>query len=401
MSSCSTDSTSVEAKNAADSADLVGVNVYAGITKGADTETSDLETSGVVELHIDDSGTLSESLTFTFADSDWSQTDASQIKWGDVVFPANFYSMHDGAAFDALTFDPDKAVYSDYVVSGASSAHKDLVYHASQLESIPVGGMVSAAHKHALSKINLYAATGDNNVYIAHVNLVNIDALGTVTITPLTEDSAATDSDISWALGDANLQRYQYYYVGDAAASALNSSVAGCDPLINELDEAPLMIIPQETTAATSTDIIRDDVATSYVEVIYYMTNDKGNPVVGFSAVKERPDADDFSLADQNKALYVKTGFPLGYEFEPNKEYDITLGIGADGSTGGILIHDYYVDKDGNEVELTSSEDGSKVTPEVPDVDEGDDVLDNVGDLIDITVTASPWIDGNSVAIAN
>ncbi len=401
MSSCSEDETSMgDYPGAAEGEDLVSINVYAGTTKGSDTTTSTLEDSTYVELHIDDSGTISDTYTFTYASSDWSQTEADPVKWGDIVFPANFYSLHDGTAFGDLSFTDNVATYRDYTVSGESTTHKDLVFHASTLDAIPTGNVLSVYHKHALSKIHLYAATGTYNVYIAKATLVNVDGEGTVTITPLADDAASTDVGATWTNSDSNYDDYQYYYIGENAATALNSTTSGSDQLINSDTDAPLMIIPQTTTAITSASIAASSIGTeSYVEVIYYMTNTGGYPIVGYPTVSYMSDASDYVDADQDITLYVKAAFPLGYTFTPNKEYDIYLGLGEDGSTGGILVEDVYVDKDGDPVKLTKKDGDSDEEVEIPEKEPGDDVLDGQNSEIDITVSVTTWDDGDSVTL--
>lgn len=399
--SCAENETSVGGgtTSAVGDGDLVSINVYAGTTKGVDTDTSTLEGS-TVELHIDDSGTISKTYTFTCTDSDWSQS-ASELMWSDIVFPANFYSLHDGTAFNDLTFTDGVATYRSYTVTGDSSAHNDLVFHASKLESIPVGGMLSAYHKHALSKIHLYAGTDDYIVYIAKATLCNVDGEATVTITPLASDADASDVGATWdsASADAesgfNGDSYQYYYVGDETPTGLTIDDDGADPLINTLSNAPMMIIPQTTTPLTAADVIADDMDNTYIEVIYYMTNASGNPLVGYSSVSVRSDASLYNETDI--PLYVKAAFPLSYTFEANKEYNITLGLGEDNTTGGILVNDYYVDKDGEKVILTLVSDDSETTIEIPDIDEGENILSNVESLIDITVTANLWSGDNSL----
>lgn len=413
MSSCSNDEPNegFTTSSSTDNGNLVSINAYAGTTRAKDTTTSTLEDSGYVELHIDDSDTIKSSYTFAFALDDWSQDETDKIIWDDITFPANFYSMHDGAPFTGLSFTEDTATFTDYTVSGASTEHKDLVYHASQLSAIPTGGAVSVYHKHALSKIHLYAATGSNNVYIARVNLVNIESEGTLTITPVTASEISTTNGAEWVIESGNLTDYLYFYTGEVAPSALNSTTNGSNPIINDTEEAPLMIIPQETTAATmsSTDGSLATFSGSYIEVIYYMTDSKNMPIVGYSSVAARADASSYIDDDQSKTLYVMGAFPLGYEFEVNKEYDISLGLGADNSSGGILIADYYVDKTGEAVTLTKNgvdtdgdgdsdeDDGSSV--EIPEIDEGDDILADSSDCIDIIVTVNDWDDGGSITV--
>ncbi len=385
----------------ADNSDLVSINVYAGTTKGTDTTTSTLEDSENVILHINDSGSISETFSFVYADDDWSQ-DGYSLFWYDITFPANFYSLHDSTPLTGLKFDDDDAIYSGYSVAKESTDHNDLVYHASKLDAIPSGSVVSAHHKHALSKIHFYVSTGTANVYIARVQMVNVDDTGTITITPLAADASSDATDIAWSDNDKFEDTFLYYYVGDTsdATTALKTDTNGDDPIINSDDDAPMMIIPQSTTGSTFSeeDFKEDDstISGTYIEVIYYATNADGLPLIGYSSVAEMTNASDYK--DQSIVLYVKAGFSLSYEFEANKEYNITLGIGSTGSTGGVLLADYYVDKTGEEIILTNISDGGEEeeTTDVPDLEEGDDIFSDNTDKIDILISAYLWSDDDN-----
>lgn len=396
ISSCSNDQPNVGTA-ATSSGDLVAINVYTGTSRASDTFTSTLEYSGEVLLHINDSVGLNVTYLFEYDGTDWSQSSSSPISWDDINFPANFYSLHDGTdALTAVSFDDVEAIYTDYTVTGASTEHKDLVTHASILSTIPVGGAVSVYHKHALSKIHLLASTGTNSVYIANAQLMTIDGMGNVTIVPLSADEIASESGISWDVSESEFEDYLYLAIGEKdTPDEYNSTDYGSNPLINDSEDAPLMIIPQTTTAATVSSSAKS-VATfenSYVQVIYYMTDSEGMPVVGYSSVAARSDANDFIQKDQTKALYVLAAFPLGYTFEPNKEYNVTLGLGVDGSTGGILIADYYVDYKGDAVELTRKGDDDAEKEDVSGIDEGDNILGDSDSDICILVTANSWND--------
>ncbi len=417
-SSCSKDEPNeVATSSSANSGDLVSINAYTGTTRAEDTSTSTLETRAYVEIHIDDSDAIQDTYEFTYSGTDWSQTDSSPVSWSDIEYPANFYSMFDGEPLTSLSFTEDVATSTNYTVTGSSFGHKDLVYHASSLSAMPSGGAVNIYHRHALSKIHLYAATGTTNVYIARVNLVSIDGEGTATITPLAADATSVTDGIEWTNSESNYQDYQYYWLDDddedGIPNALNSTTNGSNPIINDSISAPMMIIPQTTISATI-ESKTDDLATftgSYVEVIYYMTDSEDMPVVGYPLVSSLPNASSYITDDQEKVLYVMAAFPLGYTFEANKEYDITLGLGEVGSSGGILVADYYVNADGSAVTLTTvgndsdgdgdvdEDDGEQV--EIPTLEVGDDILASTSEYIDIIVCAYDWDSGDAVAILN
>ncbi|MFI3266422.1 MAG: hypothetical protein R3Y15_04640 [Rikenellaceae bacterium] len=395
-----------KSKEISSSDDLITLNVATAKTKGADVTTSTMETSSTgVKLHIEDSGEAdaltSGAYDFSATGSDWSQTSATTVTWGDIVFPVDFYSMHDGES-QSLTVSGGVATL-DYEIEDTVANHKDLVYHASSLSAIPSGGTVNAFHKHALSKLHLYAATGTNKIYIARVNLVNVDGDGTVTIQSVDASELSTANGVSWSNGTSSGASYEYYYVGDSSPTALQTTTTnGVDtnPLINTDDDAPMMVIPQLTTAATQESVAAGNITGTYVEVIYYLTDSSGAPLVGYPTVAQRSDASLFIDDNQGLSLYVMAAFPLTYDFEPNKEYNLTLGVGKEGSTGGLLVVDNYVDKDGVPVELTLADDGTTTTtPEIPTLEIGDEILADSSDDIDIIVTSGDWDGTYSVSM--
>lgn len=399
MSSCMKDEI-ISEEIEQDQADLVTINVAAGTTKGADVTTTSLENSSGVKLHIQDAGTISDAYEFTASNSDWNQTSSTPLKWVDITFPAYFHSLHDGTAQSVTLSDSSSSTTYTVADESASSDHNDLVYHSSKLSSTPIGGTITVFHKHALSKISLYAATGGNKLYIARVNLVNIDPDGTITISPVSASEITTANGVDWKNSGTSDANYNYYYIANNAASALTSTTDG-STIINSDSKAPLMIIPQMTTGVTSADLAsyQDSAPGSYIEVIYYLTDVDDNALVGYSSVSARSDASDYIDADQSKTLYVMGAFALGYTFEPNKQYDITLGLGKTNSTGGMLVVDYYVDKNGDPISLTKVDDEGCTEPEIPEIDPGDDILPDSDDNIDIIVTASDWEDGGSTSL--
>ncbi len=402
MSSCSQNDVDGVDDSVVSSDGNLKINVSAGTTKGEDVTTSSLETSGKVTLHIKDSKNVSSGYDFDNdgGGSDWSQTSSSTLTWDDIELPAYFYSMHDGSA-QGVGLADDSAT-KEYSVSGSSSDHNDLVYHASVLSAIPAGGTINVYHKHALSKIQLYAGTGGNKIYIAKVQFINVDANGKATIQPLSASDVATGMDVTWKNSGTSDETYLYYYVGDedsgdteATPQALQSATVDgktTNPVINDDTASPFMIIPQETTGVTSEQIVADKITGSYLEVIYYLTDSNDAPLVGYSSVSIRTDADNYIDDDQGKTLYVKAAFPVGYDFEANMQYNLTLGVGMTGSTGGLLLEDNYVDRDGNPITLTDKDcGGATTTPEIPEVDKGDEILGDGSDDLNIIVSATNW----------
>ncbi len=403
MSSCSKNEVTEEVLGTANlQGDEVGLNTTTTNlrqTRGADMTTAGLETSASgVMLHINDAGTKSAGYHFTAIGSDWSQNSATPVLWKDLTFPAFFYSMHDGTPqMVTLNGDTDytdltdENATHDYTVTGESSTHKDLVYHASQLDDIPTSGKVNAAHTHALSKINLLAGTGENKLYVARVRLMNVDGDGSLTIT--------APNTVAWTTGTSNEDDYQYFYINNAAPTALQSIVGGVttNPLLNTASNAPMMIIPQTTTAAAYTTSGDQAVFSgTYVEVIYYLTDKDDKAIAGYSAVSALPNATEYIPADQSTVLYVKAAFPLGQTFVDNKVYNLLLGFGMEDSTGGELVDDFYVDKDGNPVQLTKNG-CSPDKVDIPELEPGDKILDYKNKAVDILVSSGAWGASESV----
>lgn len=396
MSGCSQDEPYFDA-GSSDAEDLFTISVLTGKTKGADVTTDHLEDSeSGVKLHIDDDDSILGPYDFKASDSDWSQSSGTQLKWSDIKFPASFYSVHDGTTSKSLTMSEGSASV-DHTVSGASSSHVDLVYHTSTLSAVPAGSVLYVYHKHALSKINLYVSTGTNKLYLARVQLVNVDSDGKLTISPVSAADLSTSTGVSWGNGSVTEATYEYYYVGDDK-SPTSVSTSTSSVIITDNAAAPLMVIPQTTTAATSEQIATADgeIDNTYIEVIYYMTDSADNPLVGYSSVSQRSDA--YKYKDQTSTLYVMAAFPLGYTFAENKQYDITLGLGATDTTGGILIYDYYVNKKGEKITLTETDGTTTTTPDVPGLEPGDEILGSSSDYFDIIVTVEDWDDGEDTS---
>ncbi|MFI3314130.1 MAG: fimbrillin family protein [Rikenellaceae bacterium] len=408
LSSCSKDVITNEVITSSDDG-IVTINVTAAKTRGVDITTTALENSeSGVKLHIIDSGSddalTNDAYDFTASSSDWSQTSETTLKWSDIDFPSNFYSMHDGTS-QSLSVGNGEATLS-YTVTGNSTDHKDLVYHASTLSSIPSGGTINVFHKHALSKINFYAGTGGNKAYIAKVSLVNVDGEGEVTIKPVDSSELSTASGVSWDNGASNNNTFLYYAIETTIPTALQSTVttsATTNPIVTSDASAPLMILPQETTGATAAQIATaagiSAITGSYIEVIYYLTDSLDTPLVGYSAVSILSDANTYINEDQTKTLYVKAAFPLTADFDANYEYNITLGLGMSGSTGGLLITDNYVDKGGNNITLTKKDTSTSTTPTIPEIDTGDEILGDGDDDIDIVVSVNSWDAGDDSSL--
>lgn len=407
MSSCSQNDVDMASlKSSGDSSDKVTANIVSAgsISRGAVVTTSTLEDSDSgVDIYIKDAKDIDSHYNFKATDSDWSQSNSSLL-WNDITFPAYFFSMHDGEA-QFLSYANGKVTLS-YTVSGASTAHKDLVYHASTLSAIPSSAAVNAYHQHALSRLSIYAGTGGNKVYIAKVTVMNLDGEGIATIDP---------DGIVWTMNEINSYDYEYYPINDEEVVPIKLQSTTVDnvttnPLINDGEDASLMIIPQTAVKATVPGAEAGGSSTVtdvYIEVIYYLTDSDDNALVGYSAVSKMSNSTDYIDGDQEKTLYVKAAFPLGKTFVDNMHYYITLGLGMVGSTGGYLVDDFYVDEDGDPVKLTTKEDANdgddgdddSKKVDIPDLLPGDEIFGGSYDLVDIIVDMSTWGSSESLSI--
>ncbi len=406
MSSCSQNDVDVASvKSSSDSGDEVVANIVSAgsISRGAVVTTSTLEDSdGGVDIYIQDADKIETYYNFKATDSDWSQS-ASSLLWSDITFPAYFFSMHDGAA-QSLTFG-DGEVTLSYTVSGESTSHKDLVYHASTLSAIPSSAAINAYHQHALSRLSIYAGTGGNKVYIAKATVMNLYGEGVATIDP---------DGIDWTNSGKADYDYEYYPIDNETVPVeLQSTTVDevtTNYLVNSADDASLMIIPQTAVASVVSQGVAGGSLTltgTYIEVIYYLTDSDDNALVGYSAVSEMTNATDYIDGDQTTTLYVKAAFPLGKEFVDNKHYYVTLGLGMDGSTGGYLVDDFYVDEDGDPVKLTTKDDADDGVDDdddskqvdVPGLLPGDEILGGSDDYVDILVDVSTWGSSESISL--
>ncbi|MFI3323017.1 MAG: hypothetical protein R3Y50_10940 [Rikenellaceae bacterium] len=377
MSSCSKDEVT-EVLPQGDNANVLGLSVSSGVTKGADVTTASLENNTKVKLYAVKTDKTVYTSDFTFDSGDWSSSDAPT--WTALGLPGEtvkFYSVHDGEGPIILDVsDTSVGATLEHTTSQESADHKDLVYYAGSLAAIPAGGKIQAYHKHALSKVNVKASTGDLKVYIARVRLVNADSKA---------NAAMLDNSVTWTNNTDVTDLFNYY----ADANASNTLVASQfdDELIKLADTNPDILMVPQTLAATCKSDINDDLSDSYIEVIYCAEDKDGNPLVGYSEASKYPEYDNITNEDVTTTtpLYVKAAFPVSYAFVDDTAYIISLGLGGiDDSTGGLNLSDNYVDKDGNDIEL-----GDKVDPDLPE--EGDPIFPTGNTQIDITVKVCDW----------
>ncbi len=381
MSSCSKNEVT-EVLPEGDNSNKVGINISSGATKGVDLMTNDIETQGDIKLYaISEKTSEPTSYMFKFTDGDWISGVAPS--WDEIGIPVVFYSAHEGTNPVELsvkvtnTSDLTTEANLGYEVSTASSvSHKDLVFHASKVNSIPLGGKINAYHTHGLSKINFLASTGTNKAYIARVQLMNVDKNGVATITP--------KNAISWSENSEIGMDYCYYADPTASSSQVAAMFDEGDYIATDKTKSAIMMIPQtlnDPDVFTTTTGLE---AGTYVEVIYCLEDSEGNPIVGYTSADKHYEFDKFpdDIA-ANTPLYVKVAFGVKYDLVAGKQYDITLGLGRENSTGGIVLGKEFVDKDGDPIDTDPVDTG------IPEP--GEPAIPGASTQVDITVNVGDW----------
>ncbi len=397
MSSCSKNDVT-EVLHSSDNMNAVGLNVASGVTRGADVTTASIQNTSNIDLYYASTAKTGKA-TFTCSAGDWISTDAP--KWSELGIPGSttaFYSMNDGSnAYGLVDATSGMTADAAFTTGEESANHKDLVYYAGELAAIPAGGQINAFHKHALSKVNFFATTGSLNVHIARVRLVNVGAESTPTITAPTT--------VTWTKVASQDAFFKYY--ADADASSDKVAVSFGDPVTAGADNSKVaimaasttpsvMMIPQALvnsfdTATQQGDNVADVIKGAYIEVIYCATDKNGEAIVGYTEAQKHPQyskmttgTTDTDITSATTPLYVKAAFPIAsLSLGDNKAYDVILGLGGTGSTGGYVVSDEFVNKDGDKINLGIEE------TEIPDID--DPVFPDADAQIDIIVTVGDW----------
>lgn len=439
-----------------DDVESIGMSVATAKTlaRGASASVATLQASelSVAVISTKDGNSVpATTLTigYTYDGADWSQTSDASYKWSEIDYPSNFYSMlHSTAtALNSVAEKGTAQVFDITAASGAAAAsvakieftpsdagltntHNqiDLLYAGIQVAALPAAGKATMNFYHALSKVDIYAATelADtiNTVYIQDASIKYMDGTAEFDIAASIEENQVAEF---WTLGDNSGVNYGYMQHYNSAITPITSAKAVLLATKDE-DYGSMMILPQTTVGfdvSQTNTVIAAEIAAgqcSYVEVIYYGTKKDANSntvtfagayaddeslVIGFDAVASANERYFVSSADTttiSKTAYdaapdsypnaipypaagdplsVKVAFPLTNIFAMGKYYHITLGFGGlVGSTGGYLVESNFYDQSGNKLPLTLN-----TQYYLP----GDPVLADADGLIGIAVTLADW----------
>lgn len=240
------------------------------------------------------------------------------VKWPSVGTKTQFfaYSPKVAAAYSIVNEKPQL----EFTAVTDVTAQLDLLVSASAVTDAPalnVPQSVALDFKHALSKVStkVRAVTG-LTLYVETVELCNLGSEATYTFDPAAAGVWGPTTTLE-----------SYGIAIDAAATAgivgaaLHTSITATD--------GAALVIPQATTAWEAGDGNFTTATSSFIKINYKLQNNADN-----------------SYLVGDAADYVTAYFPVGFNFEANKAYNLNITFGnTGGSSGGGGF-----DEDGNPI---------------------------------------------------
>lgn len=284
----------------------------------------------------------SSSLTFignegyVYVGGAWKWDTTNPIMWPttETDFPINFYAYYPKTE-TTLT----SALTANYTIAATPAAQIDFLA-ANQTDVIirPSSGNVSLAFKHMLSKINFKVVTGTHvTVEVQSITVKNAGNTGTFNYAALGWSTLPSSGTLSYNYMQAPLNDPANVFIGATTATAVTGS------------SGSLMLMPQDFSSRAWNNTVGGLANQSYIEVVYRIYETAtGKDVVGLTDATDHAGNSDSHV---NGSLFVKVGYSLSTNWLMGKAYTYTIYLG-DGSSGGSLVDDKYVDEDGNGTDL-------------------------------------------------
>lgn len=294
-----------------------------------------------------------------------------QVKWPATGYPMNFYGIYPnpvapGAvaasgtglvpglnlAIDQTT----QKVTGTFTVQALAADQIDLLGAKATANIRPATDNLSMTFRHLLSKINFTMTVSDDyRVHVQGLAVNNVGNQGTYTFT----GTPGWTTVPSTYTADY-LYRGMIYADGSNTgnASILSESTYGYNTGdANDLADATnksLMLMPQpDVTAQTWTPSAGNGPgAATYISMVYRM-NYGDEDLVGYTDATKHQKYPGSALEASgygDNPLYVKVGFPFTLDWDMQKGY--TYNLIMPGTTGGLLIDQYYYDNKGNRTDL-------------------------------------------------
>ena len=285
---------------------------------------------------------------------------AGNVMWptDNTDYPVNFYAYYPKNSASLTS----PALTANYTIPASPAAQTDFLA-ASSLNVLarPASGNVNLAFKHILSKVDFKVITG---AYVAvdvqSIAAKSVGAAGAFNFANLSwlGAPAAFGSSFSYMTAPANPANYF-----EGATSGAN--VAG--------SSGSLMLMPQDLSGRGWNDgKITSLPNKSYIEVVYRVkeTGNNGKDVIGFSDATKHPDYTALG-GGVTGPLFIKAAYTLSTNWQMSKAYTYSVQLGTTEASGGILICDTFIDKNGNVTNLPVKDPntGHELEPEKPIID--------------------------------
>ncbi len=322
--------------------DATGFGVYATSTTTADGDTWFLDGSNKYK--------------YTSPTWGWSGT-SEQWPTDAATYPITFFALYaptyTGITVETVTKGGTVANTADPLSADitiqAPAAQSDILAATVVADTKPSDGKLSMSFNHILSKVDVGIIPGYNKtIYVNYLAANNLDNSGTYSIGTkawsATSGTFTTDYDISSALTS-----FTSGITGSDSAEKTATAITAT------ADNKSLMLLPQNATASdTDTWVANVDPTGTLIEMRYrseYLSSESGDmeDAIGYADASDHPaynPVDD--VAFDNKALFVKVGFPLSTAWTMGSNYTYNIRMGTADATNGYLLDDYFYDEDGN-----------------------------------------------------
>ncbi|MDR0295596.1 MAG: fimbrillin family protein [Prevotellaceae bacterium] len=274
---------------------------------------------------------------YKYNGSAWQWTD-NDILWptNESDYPINFYAYY---PLSAIALSGTNGLSINYTVAATPELQVDcLAASHTNVMVRPASCNINLAFKHTLSKIDFKIVTGvETTVEVQSVAIRKVGDTGTFTF-----------SGLRWAtLPTAGNTGYNYMKAPVSPANIFAGQITAADIAGSS---GSLMLMPQNLSLRpwdkTENGLTQDQ---SYIEVVYRMyETDNLNDMVGYTDATEHPLYEDLNSIVTG-SLFVKVAYPLPTNWEMSKAYTYTIHLGTPESSGGNLIEENFMDKDGND----------------------------------------------------
>jgi hypothetical protein len=125
-----------------------------------------------------------------------------------------------------------------------------------------------------------------------------------------------------------------------------------------------------------------------------YETASPYNDVMGFTDATKHPDYAELGEGETG-ALYVKVGYPLPTNFAMGKTHIYTIYLGTPSASGGNLVEETFIDKDGGATDLPVIDPKTREDKEIPEP------IVDLDQPVDLILTVGGWSNASGIAIGN